>query len=51
MCRLTHIVMASGAVGVAPARADEFTLKYADYNAKAFATEPKKFWASLELAL
>lgn len=28
-----------------------FTLKYADYNAKAFATDTKKFWASVEWAL
>jgi hypothetical protein len=27
-----------------------FTLKYADYNAKAFATDTKKFWASVEWA-
>ncbi len=25
-----------------------FTLKYADYNAKAFATDTKKFWASVD---
>jgi Alginate export len=28
-----------------------FLLKYADYNAKAFATDTKKFWASVEWAL
>jgi Alginate export len=28
-----------------------FTLKYADYNAKAFATDTRKFWASVEWAL
>jgi hypothetical protein len=28
-----------------------FTLKFADYNAKAFATDTKKFWASVEWAL
>jgi hypothetical protein len=27
-----------------------FTLKYADYNAKAFATDTRKFWASVEWA-
>jgi hypothetical protein len=27
-----------------------FTLKYADYNAKLFATDTKKFWASVEWA-
>jgi hypothetical protein len=27
-----------------------FTLKYADYNAKAFATDTSKFWASVEWA-
>jgi hypothetical protein len=28
-----------------------FTIKYADYNAMAFATDTKKFWASVEWAL
>jgi Alginate export len=28
-----------------------FTLKYADYNARAFATDTRKFWASIEWAL
>jgi Alginate export len=28
-----------------------FTLKYADYNAKAFATDTRKIWASVEWAL
>ncbi len=28
-----------------------FTLKYADYNAKLFATDTKKFWASVEWAI
>ena len=28
-----------------------FTLKYADYNAKAFATDTKKFWASVDWTL
>jgi hypothetical protein len=28
-----------------------FTLKYADYNAKAFATDTRKFWASVEWAI
>ena len=28
-----------------------FALKYADYNAKAFATDTRKFWASVEWAL
>ena len=28
-----------------------FILKYADYNAKAFATDTRKFWASVEWAL
>jgi hypothetical protein len=28
-----------------------FTIKYADYSAKLFATNTKKFWASVDWAL
>jgi hypothetical protein len=40
-----------GAQLVAKLKKYTFTLKYADYNAKAFATDTKKFWASVEWAL
>lgn len=39
-----------GAQLVAKLKKYTFTLKYADYNAKAFATDTKKFWASVDWA-
>ena len=40
-----------GAQLVAKLKKYTFTVKYADYNAKAFATDTKKFWASVDWAL
>jgi hypothetical protein len=40
-----------GAQLVAKLKKYTFTLKYADYNAKAFATDTQKFWASVDWAL
>ncbi len=40
-----------GAQLVAKCKKYTFTLKYADYNAKAFATDTRKIWASVEWAL
>ncbi len=40
-----------GAQLVAKLKKYTFTLKYADYNAKAFATDTAKLWASVEWAL
>ena len=39
-----------GAQIVAKKKRTTFTLKYADYNAKAYATDTRKFWASVEWA-
>ena len=40
-----------GAQLIAKRKKYTFTLKYADYNAKSFATDTKKFWASVDWAL
>jgi hypothetical protein len=40
-----------GAQIVAKKKRYTFTLKVADYNAKAFATDTRKFWASVEWAM
>ena len=40
-----------GAQLVAKRKKYTFTLKYADYNANAFATDTKKFWASVDWTL
>lgn len=40
-----------GAQLIAKLKKFTFTLKYADFNAKAFATDTKKFWASVDWAL
>jgi hypothetical protein len=40
-----------GAQIAAKLKRTTFTLKYADYNAKAFATDTRKIWASVEWAL
>lgn len=50
MCRLLNKLMASRGTISVTGRADDFTLSNAAYNVNALATEPAKFWVSVDLA-